>query len=135
MVRGERYRRTFWSRPLAALACGLLCLVAGCGDSASPEQTAAIARLQQLGARINFKRGGYEVDLKESAISNGDLVHLQKISNLRTVQLVRTRISDDGLEYLKPIKTLEHVDLTGPLVSRQALAELKQALPDATVVP
>jgi hypothetical protein len=135
MVREARYRSVACGMPAAPMAWLLVALLVGCGGSASPEHVEAVAKLQQLGARINFKRGGYEVDLKETAISDNDLVHLQKIDNLRIVQLMGTRISDDGLEYLKPIKTLEHVDLTGSTVTREGIAELKKALPETAVIP
>jgi hypothetical protein len=135
MVRGNRYPPASWRWPLVPAACFLLLLVVGCGKSASPEHAAAMSKLQQLGARVNFKNGGYEVDLRQTAIADGDLVHLQKIDNLRTVQLANTRISDDGLEHLKPIKTLVHVDLTGAAVTRDGLAELRKSLPEAAIVP
>jgi len=111
----------------------LVVLWAGCGAPVSPEQLEAMSKLQALGARVNVKRGGYEVDLKETAVADRDLVYLQKITNLKNVDLGQTRITDRGLEHLKPIESLEYVILTGTTVTPEGVDDLRKALPNADV--
>ena len=134
MVRHVGKRTGVWPAtpwlPLASLLVGLL---AGGGSPVSPEQLEAMSKLQALGARVNVKRGGYEVDLKETSVIDQDLVHLQKIANLKNVDLGRTRITDRGLEYLKPIESLEYIILTGTTVTPEAVDDLRKALPNADV--
>ena len=134
MVRRVGKLRGVWpATPWLLLASLLVGLLAGCGSPVSPEQLEAMSKLQALGARINSKRGGYEVELDETTVADRDLVHLQKIVNLKNVDLTGTRITDAGLEYLKPIKSLEYVILTRTTVTPEAVDELRKALPNADV--
>lgn len=134
MVRHVRKLRGVWpTTPWLLLASLLVGLLAGCGNPVSPEQLEAMSKLQALGAHINVKRGGYEVELNETAVVDRDLVHLQKIVNLKNVDLTGTRITDRGLEYLKPIESLEYIILTGTMVTPEAVDELRKALPNADV--
>ena len=113
---------------LSALAGG-----AGCGGGASPEQKAALARIAELGGRVNFKRGGYEVDLTQTPVENGDLAHLKEIPNLKNLDLQGTRIGDEGLEHLRGIKTLELVYLQRTIVTSEGVESLRKSLPNAEV--
>jgi hypothetical protein len=58
---------------------------------------------------------------------------LQKITNLKNVDLGQTRITDRGLEHLKPIESLEYVILTGTTVTPEGVDDLRKALPNADV--
>ncbi len=92
-----------------------------------------MTRISELGGRVNFKRGGYEVDLTQTPVEDNDLVHLKQIPNLKNVDLQGTRISDEGLEHLRPISTLEIVYLQRTIVTRDAVENLKKSLPKAEV--
>ncbi|MBI3837253.1 MAG: hypothetical protein HY288_04870 [Planctomycetia bacterium] len=121
-------------RRLFVLPC-LLALGAfgGCGGMPSAEQKEAMAKIQDLGGRVNFKRGGYEVDLNKSAVENKDLAQLAKIPNLKTVDLDSTRVGDEGLHHLEAISSLEFVSVRRTAVTREGIANLKKALPNAEV--
>ena len=117
--------------PIAALlAVGAW---SGCGGVVSAEQKEAMARITDLGGRVNFKRGGYEIDLTKTPVENKDLVHLKKIPNLKNVDLTGTRITDAGLEYLRSIDTLEFVYLQRTIVTREGAESLRKSLPRAEV--
>jgi hypothetical protein len=134
MVRRDPYLLAAWPGPgVWPLAALLIALVAGCGTSLTPEQTAAIGKLQELGARINFKRGGYEVNLTDTLVEDKDLVHLQMIPNLKTLDLNGTRISDSGLEQLRSIDSLEFVDLTRTTATPDGVEHLRKSLPNTDV--
>jgi hypothetical protein len=120
-----------WQR--LTLACLLAGLVAGCGNPMTPEQKAAFVKFQSMGGRINFNRGGYEVDLENTPVSDEDLVHLQKISNLTTLKLSGTSITDAGLEHLRSIKTLQFIGLPRKGVTAEGVESLKKSLPNAQV--
>ncbi len=82
----------------AALAAAV---VAGCGSPLTPEQKAAITKVQRMGAKINVRYGGYEVDLRGSNVANDELVALKDIDNLKSIDLRDTNITDEGLVHLK----------------------------------
>ncbi len=105
----------------------------GCGAGVTEEQKAAMSRISELGGRVNFKRGGYEVDLQKTPVEDKDLAHLKQIPNLKNVDLQGTRIGDAGIEHLKGIDTLELVYLQRTVITPEGLAELKKALPKAEI--
>ena len=92
-----------------------------------------MARISELGGRVNFERGGYEIDLTKTPVENKDLACLKKIPNLKNIDLQGTRITDEGLEHLRGIDTLEVVYIQRTIVSREAADSLKKALPKAEV--
>jgi hypothetical protein len=131
MVRGNPQTA---ARPRALPVAFLSMLLAiGCGSPASPEHTAAVADLQQLGAKVNIKRGGYEVDLSNTGITDKDLLPLQKISNLKVIDLRGTLITDAGLEHLKVITTLEVAELGRTNITDEGFENLKKSLPNASL--
>jgi hypothetical protein len=120
-----------WQR--LTLACLLAGLVAGCGNPMTPEQKEAFVKFQSMGGRVNFRSGGYELDLTNSPVSDEDLVNLQKISNLTILKLAGTSITDAGLEHLRSIKTLKYVELPRGSVTAAGVESLKKSLPNAQV--
>lgn len=135
MVRGNPSLLCAWSaRPVLAAACLLVILASGCGQSVSPEQKQAITDLQRLGARVNYRGGGYEVDLKDTAAEDRHLEHLTKIANLKAIDLRGTSITDAGLEHLREIKTLEFVDFSRTRITDEGVQSLQKSLPEAQLV-
>jgi hypothetical protein len=116
-----------------ALVAALFAGVAGCGSSVSPEHTAAISKIQELGADVNFKRGGYEVVWHGAEITNDDLANLKKISNLKSVDLRGTPITDEGLVHVETITTLEFISLQRTAVTAEAADALRKKLPNTDV--
>jgi len=119
---------------LLALVCLLISLIAGCGGSMSPEQKEAFMKLQAVGARVNFKEGGYEVDLSNTVVSDNDLVHLKKIEKLKTLDLRNTPVTDAGLEHIRSIETLEFIGLPRLTVTPEGAESLRKSLPNAEVM-
>jgi hypothetical protein len=133
MMRGNRNLAGAWPGARTLLACLLALVAGGCGTGAAPEQTAAIAELQRIGARVNFKRGGYEVDFTNTGVTDRDLANLPKISNLKTVDLRGTFVTDAGLEHLRGLESLEVLELARTRVSDEGFEDLKKALPNASL--
>ena len=122
------YRRM----PVALAGLLAMVIVSGCG-STSPEHKQALAKIQDIGGRVNIKRGGYEVDFTRTTVENDDLAHLKQIANLKNIDLQGTRISDAGLLHLREITTLEIVDLRRTKATLEAVDELRKALPKARI--
>jgi hypothetical protein len=120
-------RARFW--PWFALVLA----VAGCGQGPSPEQTKALADIHQLGGKVNFDSGGYEVDFRGSQVENDDLAGLKHIANLKNVDLRGTRISDAGLVHLEGLKTLDRLYLTRSLATEAGAEKVRKALPNTKV--
>lgn len=157
-------------------------------DSApSPANEAAIAAIQEIGGTVmplamsddslvvDFHLGGtdltddglvhvkalgkvFEVNLKDTQITDAGLAQLAGISTLVRLHLEKTKVTDDGLVHLKDLANLEYLNLYGTAVTDAGLehlkglgklkklylwqsqatdegvAKLKEALPDVTVV-
>lgn len=113
----------------------MLTAVTGCGGTkVSPEQRAAMSKLQDIGGRVNIASGGgYKVDLTKTAVEDRDLEHLHHIANLKSVDLQGTRITDEGLEHLKAIATLKSLSLERTTVTRAGVEDLRKSLPEVDV--
>ncbi len=72
--------------------------------------------------------------LTDTKVGDAGLAHLAGLANLKELALSRTAITDAGLETLKGMKGLTTVYLIGAKVSDDAVAKLKEALPEARVV-
>lgn len=127
-------RRMFFIRSIAATRveyCAwllLACLLSGCGAGISEEQKAAMQHLRDVGAKVNYSNGGYEVDFTGTQVEDADLAYLKHIPHVRNVNLQGTRVSDAGMEHLLVIETLEFLYLQRSTVSRAKADELKKRL-------
>jgi hypothetical protein len=54
--------------------------------------------------------------------------------HLERLELFGTHVTDEGLGYLKGLKHLRHVDVRKTKITEAGIAELRKALPDATVL-
>jgi len=108
-------------------------IATGCGSKISPEQKAAMLKIQDIGGRINYRNGGYQVDLTRTGVEDKDLKVLQHIVNLKVVELEGTQITNEGLEHLEAIETLVGVSVQRTRVTREGVQKLKVALPKADV--
>jgi hypothetical protein len=107
-------------------------VVAGCGSPLTPEQKAAISKVQRMGGKVNVSYGGYEVDLRGSDVSNDELAALKEIKNLKVINLSNTNITDEGLAHLK-IPTLRFLKLQRTKTTRDGIKKLQAELPDTDV--
>lgn len=64
---------------------------------------------------------------------DSDLIHLQRLRDLKVLDLVGAPVSDAGLRQLYPIKTLIQVSLSNTQVTQQGVEDLKRALPNASI--
>ena len=87
------------------------------------------------GALVNLGRLPklQKVDLSLTLTSDDELAYLAKCQNLREIELWGTPITDDGLKYLSGMKQVTRFGLFGTPVSEEAVAALREALPDAEV--
>jgi hypothetical protein len=66
-------------------------------------------------------------------LTDAGLVHIEHLSNLVTLNLDHTFVSNAGIVHLKSLKQLENLDLTSTLVTSAAIEDLKQSLPKLKV--
>ena len=95
-------------------------------------QREAVAQLQAFGAKVDcLGEIVYSVDFKTSATKPGDddLVHLERLQDLSSLDLDGSPITDNGLKYLYPIKTLRTVSLWNTKVTQKGVDDLQRALP------
>jgi hypothetical protein len=134
MPRSSHRRTTVVPAHSAGLVCLLVILaVTGCGTSATPEHTAALDRLQALGGKINFERGGYHVDMQGTGVQDKDLEQLKHIANLKSLDLRGTRITDKGLTHVQALGALEQINLVRTETTRDSVERLKAARPNLEV--
>jgi hypothetical protein len=74
-----------------------------------------------------------ELDLSNTAITDASLGSLAGLRKLKILYLTGTNVTDKSVPVLKGLKSLEMLDLQGTKISADASAELKRALPKATI--
>lgn len=116
---------------LSVLSMGLW---AGCAEPMPPEHAAAVSKMQGLGAKVQFEDGGLRLNMEGSRIEDADLQHLQKIQNLKLLDLRGTHVTDKGLPSILPVKSLRSLNLTGTRVTSEGVEALRKARPDLAVI-
>jgi hypothetical protein len=137
MIQYYRDRRCSVSltAPATMLACLLVvAAISGCGTGVTPQQKAAMTKIQDLGGKINFEGGGYKVDLTGTQIQNKDLEHLKEFANLQELDLRGTQITDAGLAHLEVLTSLQFVRLERTATTREGVKRLKAARPNLDVM-
>ena len=89
------------------------------------DQVDAISRLPRL----------TELELFNTSISDVGMAKLANIRQLKTLRLDGSAITDEGLVHLHGLKNLKHLTLERTAVTAGGIAELRQALPNCTIVP
>jgi hypothetical protein len=74
-----------------------------------------------------------ELDLSNTGITDAGLGSLAGLRKLKILYLTGTNLTDKSLPVLKGLKSLDTLDLQGTKISSEASAELRRALPKATV--
>ena len=82
---------------------------------------------------LNRWRSLWLIHLDSTAITDDGLRHLSGMNQLRGLNLARTQVSDAGLGYLRGMKELEGLVLEETDVSDEAVADLKQSLPNTRI--
>lgn len=78
-------------------------------------------------------RGLTKIDGVPASVTDADFEALQRLPDLRELDLRRTSITDAGLVHLKPLSNLRTVSLGDTKVTQRGAEELKAALPDLVV--
>ncbi|MGD9720020.1 MAG: hypothetical protein AB7O59_02255 [Pirellulales bacterium] len=136
MPRRIQHRTLAVTRPPRSIVWLLFsgALVAGCGLGITPEHQAALAKVQQLGGKINSEGGGYKLVLTGTQVEDADLEGLQHVANLTEIDLRGTRITDAGLPHLQAISTLKFVRIERTNITREGADRLEKSRPDLDVM-
>jgi hypothetical protein len=84
------------------------------------DHLAAVAAMTQLSS----------LDMQETAITGHGLTHVALLKNLRHLDVNRTGVDDASLMYLFGLSKLTHLYLSDTKVTGDAVAKLRQALPN-----
>src|SRR4051795_1725536 len=127
--RPEAGRRAWRVVPLLALSMVVAVPAAWAQDGADQDKSAA--EIQKLGGKLDRddKAPGKpitNVSLAITKVSDGDLVHLEKLVKLRRLSLVGTPITDAGLDHLKGLTELKRLYLVDTKVGDAGLERLKE---------
>ncbi|MCY2967131.1 MAG: hypothetical protein NT069_26420 [Planctomycetota bacterium] len=93
--------------------CLLMVVILGFVPAAKAmdDHAAAIAAITKLGGKVWYDDDRREkvriVSLRHCNVTDGDLIHLAKLTDLGSLDLSSTRITDAGLEHLKGLTKLE----------------------------
>jgi hypothetical protein len=155
----EMLTHTLRRNLFAVFAVGVL----GCGGPAAhPDEAAAVIAIQKLGGKVEYEgqdadRRVIKVYLHNTAVQDSDLMaleklpklrnlflgktqigdpgleHLQKSGELQTLSLNSTRVTDAGLKSLAELKKLKTLNVKETQVTNAGAAQLKKAIPGATI--
>lgn len=79
--------------------------------------------------------GGLEtLHLRQTAVTDAGVARLGELTNLTTLSLSNTMITDAGLPALAKLTKLATLDLSGTAVKPAAVQQLRQQLPNCTVI-
>ncbi len=98
---------------------------------AKDDNASAIAAITKLGGKVWYdeqREKVLRVSLRYCNVTDGDLIHLSKLTDLRHLELSDTRITDAGLEHLKGLNKLETLDFYNTDVG-DAVLELVTGMP------
>ena len=115
---------------MTALALVVLGLAGGSETALSPQEK-AIAEIRRLGGVVEFAEAGdgqpaivTKVDLHGSKATDADLVCLEGLTSLRTLDLRLTSIGDEGVAHLRRLTELRFLNLFRSQLSDAGLASL-----------
>jgi hypothetical protein len=74
-----------------------------------------------------------EIGLDDTQITDEELVHLEGLTKLEELYLGWTQITDAGLEHLKGLTKLKVLHLKGTQVTDEGVKKLREALPNCTI--
>jgi len=115
-------------------------------------QRSAVAAIEAVGGHVTYRnptagksglRGVlgrdlfdpvYEVFLKDTKATDADLRPLAAFGELETLDLTNAPITDAGVPEIDKLKSLRRLYITGTQISPEKEAQLKQAIPELTVV-
>jgi Leucine-rich repeat (LRR) protein len=108
-------------------------VVEGLGGHVTYRNPAAKAGLRGVLGRDLFDTV-YEVFLKDTQTSDGDLERLTELAQLETLDLTNTQVTDAAVPTLIRLKSLRRVYLTGTKISPARDQQLRQAIPGLDVI-
>lgn len=104
--------------------------LAGCARPVvNPGEAEAVAAILKLNGKIEFDetspvRPAIKVYLHNTAVKDGDLIVLPKLTKLENLFLGKTQITDAGLEHLRGASELKTLSLNGTQVTDAGLKPL-----------
>ena len=112
----------------------VLCAALGGCNPLTQTQKDSILKLQEHGAKINFRGSGYEVLLTNCPEgTDDDMKHVAALGNVTVVDIRGTSLTDAGLKHLEAVEPLQTVRLTHTMITRDGIARFQKARPKAVI--
>ncbi|MEM0896503.1 MAG: c-type cytochrome domain-containing protein [Verrucomicrobiota bacterium] len=92
-------------------------------DYSHAGRSAGDMRLEELAQLAN---NIHSLDLKKTKISDDDLAVVQQMSNLRKINLALTDIGDNGFKNIRGLQQVEYLNLYGTRVSDTSVSDLSE---------
>ena len=109
-----------------------------CSGAAADPGAAREAAIEKLGGKLEYrdqaKREVVKVNLSRTKVADADLIHLQEMTALESLDLYDTTVGDAGLEHLKGLKKLRFLMLKRTNVTDAGVEKLKKALPNCETI-
>lgn len=95
--------------------------------SLEAEEKRAAAEIEKLGGKVEFnaKREVVKVDLNNAKITDADLAHLERFTELEWLDLRVTPIGDEGVAHLAGLRKLKFLNLARTNLTDKGLANLR----------
>jgi hypothetical protein len=71
--------------------------------------------------------------LGRTGITDQGLIHLTRLTNLQTLNLAGTKVTDNSLHYLEGLP-LKELNVRGTQITSEAIARLKERIPVLQVI-
>ena len=99
----------------------------------------AIAAIEKLGGKVNFdekslNRPVVSVDLNRTKVTDEELLHLKALTKLEYLNLDGTKVTDSGLVHLKGLTNLQTLNLDFTKVTDEGVKKLQTALPNCRII-
>ena len=85
-------------------------------------------------ARLRELKSLRDLKLKETAITDTGLCHLDNLLRLETLILRDTQVTDDGLAQFESLTSLKNLDLRRTHVTAEGVGKLRLKLPDCDII-
>jgi len=104
-LRGGRFQFSLRALLIFVIVLGIILGTAVNVFHREAERRKAEVAIEQLGGIIMQTKEGLNVSLTMIPATDHDLVHLSKLSNIHTLRLDESQISDAGIKYLTGLKS------------------------------
>jgi hypothetical protein len=99
------------------------------------EHLDALPSIQRLNLSYYVTTSSPDAPIAEPAVTDAELVHLDRLVELRELNLSGTNVSDAGMKHLERLTKLQEVVVSYTNVTHEGVQKLQVALPNCKISP